>query len=114
MTDPFLGRFTQEDPTQHQGRDFNLYRYALNAPTELVDPTGEISAADLFEIVNLVLQVYIESQTLETPCSIANAVAAGFGYLIPVAEIVIDPTAFGDRPTIEPEPLLELTGCNTR
>jgi RHS repeat-associated protein len=38
--DPRLGRFTAMDPIGLGGGDANLYRYALNSPTHLVDPSG--------------------------------------------------------------------------
>ncbi|MCX6923575.1 MAG: hypothetical protein NT154_10280, partial [Verrucomicrobia bacterium] len=39
--DAQLGRFLTEDPLFFAGRDFNLYRYCLNSPVLLIDPTGE-------------------------------------------------------------------------
>jgi RHS repeat-associated protein len=39
--DPVHGRFTTRDPIGLAG-DLNLYRYAFNAPTLMVDPTGEL------------------------------------------------------------------------
>jgi RHS repeat-associated protein len=38
--DPRLGRFGQMDPLRLWGGDFNLYRYADNAPTYIADPAG--------------------------------------------------------------------------
>ena len=38
--DPETGLFLSEDPAHFAGRDFNLYRYALNNPTTYSDPTG--------------------------------------------------------------------------
>jgi len=38
---PELGRFLSMDPLGFDSGDYNLYRYALNNPTNLTDPTGE-------------------------------------------------------------------------
>jgi RHS repeat-associated protein len=38
--DPTTGRFLQEDPVGFEGGDYNLYRYVLNDPVNLVDPFG--------------------------------------------------------------------------
>jgi len=38
-----VGRIISADPLGHDG-DENLYRYALNSPATLTDPTGEASA----------------------------------------------------------------------
>ena len=45
--DPQLGRFTAADPIGITGGDLNLYRYAFNAPTIMVDPTGLTSYCKL-------------------------------------------------------------------
>jgi len=37
---PGVGRFLQPDPIGFQGGEVNLYRYALNDPINLVDPSG--------------------------------------------------------------------------
>jgi hypothetical protein len=39
---PNTGRFLSEDPLEFDGGDVNLYRYVWNAPTDFVDPTGQI------------------------------------------------------------------------
>jgi len=39
--DPRIGRFMEMDPIGLAGGDVNLYRYTLNEPVSLVDPTGE-------------------------------------------------------------------------
>jgi RHS repeat-associated protein len=44
--DPKIGRFLSEDPIQWQAGDVNFYAYALNNPTNLVDPFG-LQSADL-------------------------------------------------------------------
>jgi RHS repeat-associated protein len=36
---PFLGRFLQTDPVGYSG-DMNLYRYCVNNPLKVVDPSG--------------------------------------------------------------------------
>ena len=38
--DPEVGLFLSEDPIHFAGKDFNLYRYALNNPTTYSDSTG--------------------------------------------------------------------------
>ncbi|HEV3418365.1 MAG TPA: RHS repeat-associated core domain-containing protein, partial [Pirellulales bacterium] len=43
MYDPATGRFLSEDPTEFEGRDMNLYRYAKNDPMTNMDPTGDCS-----------------------------------------------------------------------
>ena len=113
--DPQLGRFTQEDPIRHGGRDFNFYRYAYNQPTGFTDPSGEISAANLLRIVNeLILPVFNEYQnsSLGTPCSIANATAAGFAWFDIIADVVNDPTDPKVPPSVDPSELFAETGCN--
>jgi len=40
--DPLFGRFLSEDPLRFQG-GMNLYAYARNRPTSLVDPTGRVA-----------------------------------------------------------------------
>ena len=37
---PWIGRFAAPDPIGLQARDFNLYRYVSNNPTNLIDPSG--------------------------------------------------------------------------
>ena len=37
---PETGTFISPDPIGFRGRNFNLYRYVLNNPTNLIDPTG--------------------------------------------------------------------------
>jgi RHS repeat-associated protein len=41
--DAHSGRFASEDPLGLSGQDPNLYRYVLNSPTILIDPTGALS-----------------------------------------------------------------------
>jgi RHS repeat-associated protein len=43
--DPRLQRFVAEDPLDFEGGDVNLHAYVGNAPTLLVDPTGEFWGA---------------------------------------------------------------------
>jgi RHS repeat-associated protein len=38
--DAGVGRFLSEDPISFSGGDANLYRYALNRPTTILDPSG--------------------------------------------------------------------------
>jgi len=113
--DPQLGRFTQEDPIRHGGRDFNFYRYAYNQPTGFTDPSGEISASNILRIVNeLILPVFSEykNSSLGAPCSIANATAAGFAWFDIIADVVNDPTDPDVPPSIDQSELFAETGCN--
>ena len=38
--EPDTGRFISEDPMRWRGGDLNVYSYAANSPTNLIDPTG--------------------------------------------------------------------------
>ncbi len=38
--DPSTGRFLSQDPSSFNGGDTNLYRYVLNNPLNLTDPSG--------------------------------------------------------------------------
>jgi uncharacterized protein RhaS with RHS repeats len=40
MYDPKIGRWISEDPLGFAAEDPNLYRYVLNNPTDLTDPSG--------------------------------------------------------------------------
>ncbi|NKI34775.1 hypothetical protein HFP89_06310 [Wenzhouxiangella sp. XN79A] len=115
--DPYLGRFTQEDPIRHGGRDFNLYRYVYNHPTRFTDPTGEGPAYDWA----LFLETFITAartvipgnpDDLSYPCHIANWSAANFAYFDPLAEIIMNPAQAAANPTIERSDLQPITGCN--
>jgi len=111
--DPRLGRFTQEDPTRHRGRDFNFYRYALNQPTGFVDPTGELSLETILLIVDVLaagLDAFVNDPR-QVPCSIAGATAAGFAWFDLVADIVVEPTDASVPPSIDPSELVSNTGC---
>ena len=39
---PQTGRFLSEDPIGFEGKDFNLYRYVQNNPTNMTDPSGKL------------------------------------------------------------------------
>lgn len=43
MYNPKEGRWTQPDPIEFEGEDYNLYRYVGNNPTNLTDPSGKIA-----------------------------------------------------------------------
>ncbi|MEE4639616.1 MAG: RHS repeat-associated core domain-containing protein, partial [Wenzhouxiangella sp.] len=116
--DPQLGRFTQEDPIRHAGRDFNFYRYAYNQPTGFIDPTGEISLATTIRIVKAVLRVAKTfnkarkfAKKLKLPCKIAGTAAAGFAWMDVIGEVVADPTDPKIPPSIDPSELIAETGC---
>ncbi len=115
--DPELGRFNQEDPVRHDGRDFNFYRYAYNQPTGFTDPTGEISASE-FAILSRVLDAYKTLRDggdwtgeLEKPCLFAATAAAGFAWMDVIAEVIRDPTDPEVPPSIDNSELLAETGC---
>ncbi len=40
--DPATGKFIGQDPLRFQARDFDLYRYVNNDPTNAIDPSGEV------------------------------------------------------------------------
>lgn len=54
--DTRLGRFLQRDPLKTDGRDVNLYRFAINDPVNRVDPSGQAYTA----AVNAALQAFNE------------------------------------------------------
>ncbi len=72
-----LGRFLSEDPIGLSGGDTNLYRYALNRPLQLADPSGRI-AGPLIPLAVFCLQ---------RP-AICQAIIAG---AIACVEAIIDP-----------------------
>ncbi len=115
--DPLIGRFTQEDPTAHGGRDHNFYRYALNNPTGLVDPSGEVAMNTVllveFIIDNLdFISDGMQGDTAVTnPCKIASWSASNFAYFDPLAELILNPTIAASQPVLDPVDLFELTGC---
>jgi len=115
--DPNLGRFTQEDPIRHGGRDFNFYRYALNQPTGFVDPFGETALSTTIRIVRQVLKVVKQAKkkaaSLKVPCRIAGTAAAGFTWFDNIAQVVAEPIGAGVPPSIDPSELLAETGCKT-
>ncbi|MEM9530907.1 MAG: RHS repeat-associated core domain-containing protein [Pseudomonadota bacterium] len=116
--DPTQGRFTQEDPTGHGGRDFNFYRYAINSPTGFTDPTGEISSNLYRAIVGAVVGQFISTVDGKVtggnrPCAIASWSASNFGYFDPLAEIILDPSLGSEAPNLEPVNLLEGTQCDS-
>lgn len=56
MYSPWLGRFLSQDPLGFDAGDYNLYRYVLNNPTNLTDPTGELPV-----IIAMLLQATTEA-----------------------------------------------------
>ncbi len=109
--DPMLGRFTQEDPIKHDGKDFNFYRYVENNPTGLVDPNGT-SLSSFVVIVELIFFAKDVKDgadvggALGTPCTIASMSAGNLGYLVPVANILRNPSIASSMPEIEPVDVL--------
>ncbi len=49
--DSQTGRFTARDPIGLAGGDVNLYRYVMNFPSGLIDPTGLAPSDDVFEYI---------------------------------------------------------------
>jgi len=116
--DPYLGRFTQEDPIRHGGRDFNFYRYAYNQPTGYIDPTGEVAFLSTLTILGRILSVLDTlnqakgwAGQLQKPCLIAGTAAAGFAWMDVIAEVINDPTKPKVPPSIDPSDLISETGC---
>lgn len=113
--DPQLGRFTQEDPIRHQGKDFNLYRYARNQPTALVDPTGEASALfykRLISVIEWAADVASDGTAIGFPCTLAFGTATTFVYFDFAAGLILDPASYSGRPAIPASELLdEIKGC---
>ncbi len=116
--DPRLGRFTQEDPTGFAGRDFNLYRYALNHPLGITDPSGEIAAINQADLLVFALGLGAlnpeNPDDLTFPCHIAHWSATNFAYFDPLAELILNPPLDGKAPTIERDSDYSMTGCNAR
>jgi len=65
--DPETGRWTAKDPILFGGGDANVYAYARNNPTNLVDPFGLREYPDNF-IGPLELSGYYTSQMTQTKC----------------------------------------------
>jgi RHS repeat-associated protein len=51
---PQLARFISEDPIGFAGKDWNLYRYAINSPANYRDPSGTDLIGNVILRVNLV------------------------------------------------------------
>ena len=113
--DPYLGRFTQEDPIRHAGHDFNFYRYAYNQPTGYTDPSGEVSLSTTIRIVRAILDQFKKAKNfagkLKKPCLIAETTAAGFAWMDVIADVITDPTDPDVPPSIDPSELVSETGC---
>ena len=115
--DPFLGRFTQEDPVLHASGEFNFYRYARNQPTGFIDPSGTTAATALIKIINalkIVIETYKDVDSLTFPCQVSGAAAAGFVYFDFAADLILNPTSLQGRPDLDRNDLLTVNGCNAR
>ena len=97
--DPRAGRFLSEDPLGFLGGDANLYRYALNHPVGLTDPTGQSVGAAANAVV-YGAGAYGAAQTYGQRG--AAAAAADFG-----ASFINFPTAFRPSDVMELADILE-------
>jgi RHS repeat-associated protein len=122
--DPELGRFISEDPVGYEGGDFNLYRYALNRPLHLKDPTGTVTAIEY-----TVLEIAAKAAELGFYCSLAFNVADLYANIVrnvvPALQGAPNPSGFdadGTPKAVKPlkpdlqdpgfyHPLLNLPGC---
>ncbi|KAB2673881.1 MAG: hypothetical protein DVB31_02875, partial [Verrucomicrobia bacterium] len=73
--DPWLGRFTQEDPLEFAGGDMNLYGYAGNNPLMRNDPTGKLAALEYAALIQDI------ASTLDGALHNAEFMAKLFGYV---------------------------------
>ena len=99
-----LGRFTSQDPLRLAGGDFNLYRYAGNAPTEAIDPAGTISAfiASLVNIVGFAKDAYGVADDVSNPDFVngVNAIVHRQDYfdrVLDIADETQDPDTVNRR-----------------
>lgn len=69
--DPDLGRFISADPIGFWSSDNNPYRYALNQPVRITDPTGLVSAIEYRPILTPVLGFYV-GFGLQVACNAAT------------------------------------------
>ena len=125
--DPALGRFISEDPVGYDGGDSNLYRYALNRPLHLKDPTGTVTAIEY-----TVLDIAEKASDLGFYCSLAFNVTDLYNNIVrnvvPALRGAPNPSGFSEDGTpeavkaLKPEvnnpknpgfyhPLLNLPGC---
>jgi len=75
--DPDLGRFISRDPLGFDAGDANLYRYALNHPLHLKDPTGTVTAIEYN-----VLQIGAAATDLGFYCNLAFSVAGLYANIV--------------------------------
>ena len=82
--DAETGRFLQEDPIWFQSDDLNVYRYVLNNPTNLVDPSGLVAATETAST-----RTGSASQTTAIR-SIGRQLACNFGTIASVFSVIGD------------------------
>ncbi|MBT3983919.1 MAG: hypothetical protein HOE90_21360 [Bacteriovoracaceae bacterium] len=74
--DPNSARFLSLDPSGLYGGDTNLYRYALNNPSEFVDPSGNVSLLAVLGAVAVTVATYIYKDEIKATVKKAQKVAA--------------------------------------
>ena len=69
--DPETGRWTAKDPILFEGGDTNLYGYVVNDPVNWIDPDGQIPIDTLWDVGNVLYDLYTGN-----PCDLAADLAA--------------------------------------
>ncbi len=118
--DPYLGRFTQEDPIRFASGEFNLYRYATNSPVTLTDPTGLVAAINQALLIRKVVKGLVDkakeakgqADKVGNACKVAAAISETFAFFDSVALLILDPRSGPGLPSIDPDDFLtDTTGC---